>query len=616
MKGTHVVTVSVAIVLAFAAVAMCYTLTHQENNEVTLTSYEDMTNGRLSDFKFSTADGLVDFEEGLSLTNPIKLVYTGEGRAWDDVSCNKEYGMAYFLYSDDDGVFMYTICLLDVLNNSISTSMESGNPVLEFTAKGKFNMEVHFGDVGGEDDDEDPSIIKCYVTTHDTGFDENVVIPAYYSDSYFSSPSTELNYSLLDFALCLEMSSGLDSSDHTKRSSSVVQLLGDIGCDRIKVNDTYVQRSTTTSVDVAIGSKQIDGSTVIFLVMNGAHYTTEFVSNVMLGESGNHEGFSLVRDQAVNFLRHFITENGITGDVKILVTGFSRTAAGSNLIAAYLSDAIAEGKVKERIGDINLTKEDVYGFSFETPRCGYYEEGCGLPAPTDERYSNIWYVINPDDLVTYVPPEQYGFVRYGNEVTIQSHDAYSTRYMLSFVEQYLDKEAAAHFDMSGFISISGVDSLQDWNEGMIPKLFDALGSREHYANDIQDDIVDFMYVLMNNPAVIQELIDASGGTMKMILKLYSNAGKEKSFKSTFGPIVDKALNNCGLSSYSDSVLNGLYQVSKLVNDYAHGNKLNLISDKYIGSMIANSKYLIVPHSTIMCLGYLSMFDKNYDVTLQ
>lgn len=85
------------------------------------------------------------------------------------------------------------------------------------------------------------------------------------------------------------------------------------------------------SIGVGIGSKVIDGKTVLAVAINGVHYTAQFGGNFKVGEEGTHEGFQLAANKVVSFIREYIAMKSITGDVKILLTGYSRGAATSNI---------------------------------------------------------------------------------------------------------------------------------------------------------------------------------------------------------------------------------------------------------------------------------------------
>lgn len=101
-------------------------------------------------------------------------------------------------------------------------------------------------------------------------------------------------------------------------------------------------------------------------------------------------------------MKQYISKQGISGQVKIWVTGYSRAAATANLVSGELDKVIALGN------DISYQRKDVYGYCFETPAGALSEEVNG-----DSKYDNIFNIINQSDPVPYVAPAAMGFGRYG-----------------------------------------------------------------------------------------------------------------------------------------------------------------------------------------------------------
>ena len=445
----------------------------------------------------------------------------------------------------------------------------------------------------------------------------NVYLKTYYTDDYFSKPATVENRSLMTFALCLELSCGYyDGASGSKRSQSVVELLRNIGCDRVSINEYYTKESTPTSTDVAIGAKKVGDSTVLFVAINGVFYTNEFASNLMLGASGDHTGFSKAANDSIAFLKKFIQDNGITGKAKILTTGYSRGSAASNLMGAYLSDAIAEGNVKSLVGDIEITQGDVYSFGFEVPYCGYWTAGSGKPAPTDSRYSNIWYVTNPDDVVTYVPTADWGFCRYGNQVVLRSHDPTATAAMLNYARDFYGDATAKAMDMSRFNQITGsIPSMKEFNEGFVKKLFTSIeGGRAYYSASIEEDLSMSVYAFFKYKSVPSNLVaEYSGNVIAMLSDLIGHyKDTEQDFKAYFGPKVQSALDKSGCGQYAANMTGALYQIAKLLNNYCEGQLTKLITDGYVLTAVSNTDVLLMPHLPPMTLCYLILDDPNYD----
>ena len=598
--NTKLILLAVAAVAFAGAAAFIIMSTNGGDGDLTIDTVID-EDGRMEEFSFIQDDGrIVPISQGMSISKDVDICYSGNITKWlDDVEIVDSTNLVIFKTEIDGQRIDYVFKLDNVDTSSIKGYLSEGLPMLEVTAKDGFSINLMYFDHKGMED-----IQKYDFQTFEFVVISNITLPVYYGDKLFASPATQKNADLMAFALGLELSSGFRSDD---RSESVIKLLQDIGCPNAIANSAYSKTPTVESTDVAVGSKEWNGYNLIFVVLNGTMYTNEFAANVMLGKTGNHYGFTLACNEGLDALRDFITENNITGKTKILFTGYSRTAAGANLAAAYVSDAIAEGKVKERIGNIELTKEDVYGFSFETPLCGYYEKG--LVPPTDSRYSNIWYVINPDDPVTYVPTKNYGFVRYGNEFTVQAHDAEKHSTMLDLVDKYYGTKAKYQMtprewlDISGFNIIADVNYPSDIYDGFLDKFFSSLGTREYYYENVEKDFSRFIYVMFAVEGLPQALLDESGGVIKLISELYLYSESKEVFDEHFRPIVSKATEAKGCSDYTDSILNAAFQVSELTKRYFNDG-LAILTDKYVLSMAANYNYVLISHLPSMTYCYV------------
>ena len=123
----------------------------------------------------------------------------------------------------------------------------------------------------------------------------------------------------------------------------------------------------------------------------------EWPLNMDLMPSGNYdleyaENFFLAAQDVLDTQADYLAslENPV-----FLVTGYSRGAAVANILGARLTDAYGPGRV--------------YCYTFATPRTVRGE----YPA-----YGNIFNVVNPCDLVTYLPFPQWGFERYGTDIVL------------------------------------------------------------------------------------------------------------------------------------------------------------------------------------------------------
>ena len=306
-----------------------------------------------------------------------------------------------------------------------------------------------------------------------THFDKAVVdgeIPekGYYSDYWFQADSREVNYELATMSALVGGASYASPTDLNGRKVS--NLLSEMGFTDIELNQYYSEGiMLTDSLGAAIGRKTIadkDGKpyTLLAIFPRNAGYRREWSGNFNIGESGLHEGFRLCKDELARFLKHYIDENDIAGDIKIWGASYSRGAAASNVFGAFLAEDsgyFGEG--------FNLSPEDIYFYSIGTPNVtpasiskkellsvsgprgeGYFDteapsyeyKGKDEEVESDSsRFDCIHNFVAIGDFVTKLPPKEWGFTRFGKTEEI----LYGGEGMLEYLKEY-SKDAAALFE--------------------------------------------------------------------------------------------------------------------------------------------------------------------------
>jgi len=547
---------------------------------------------------------------GALIPKRAKIIYTGEDRIWSDAPVTeKEDCTVIFRTESAYHTLVYRLTFHGIKEDTLEGTLDDGRPMVSFDAEDSVGIDIDYEEI------RNPQDVERYPCRVFNWFKKcNDDFSILYGDCFFEIPSRENNPQLFTLALNLELAASTEVQGGKKRYNSIKRLLKEIGCGNVYVNDVYGTRPYVESTDVAVGSKRWKDYNLIFLALNGAHYSTEFAANVMIGEEGEHKGFALSRDEGLKALRTFIDRYGVTGKTKLLVTGYSRTAAGSNLLGKYLSDAVAEDAVKERIGDIELVQDDLYVYSFETPLCGYYEEGKGMVPPDDPRYDNLWYVTNPDDPVTYVPTEKYGFVRYGKRVILNpDHDPEVNRRMLSYIRSYYGDSAVPFYDMSRFRRVGDLRYMEDVNKGFVKKFFDALGTREFYHDTIENDFVRTIYLGSTNENNMKDIIRELGGIKGCLSTLRIYTKDKAKFVEHLKPYVERSTARYGNEGYSENIVNTATQVMDLLNRYSEGSLPRLLGDKYIQTMLLNASRVIKCHYPEMTLAYMMMNDRYYAV---
>ncbi len=325
---------------------------------------------------------------------------------------------------------------------SESTSEEKGAPVKKYV---EAEMVSHFGEN------------QFQSTYKDT---------CYYDDTWFYKDSYELNY---DLAAMSAMVGGTSYSYYKDRTPNRIKnLLGQMGYTNVSANEYYTKGiMLEDSMGVTIGQKKIvdDNNkefTLLAVFPRSAGYEDEWVGNFNVGESGMHEGFLLCRDEVLRFMKHYISEQNIAGNLKVWLAGYSRGAAAINLLGGFL------GEENNYFGNtVSLNPKDIYSYSIGTPRTtvetiakkdllsvsgprgegyndtdvlAYTYQGEGNITVTNEKYNYIHNFTAYGDFVTKLPSKDWGFTRFGDTNMVE----YGDENMLNFLRE-LSPETADMF---------------------------------------------------------------------------------------------------------------------------------------------------------------------------
>ena len=256
--------------------------------------------------------------------------------------------------------------------------------------------------------------------------DKNEEYKYHYSDSFFDHSAYEYDHQLARMSLCAAMASmGYYKSGEITGSENIKELYGKIGIDNKTTEDHYKKpNNNADSIGFVIGSKKIscsdgDYSLVVVTIRSGG-YENEWVSNFMMGENGDHEGFSAAANEVLKAIKNYINSDKyhLQPKLKVWIQGYSRGGAVTNLTAAYLDNEVAQGGVQ------GLALKDIYAYGFEVPQ-GRGEFIGPVSPDVETRYNNIFSIVNPNDLVTKVAPSAYGFGRYG--VTLETPTALNSK---------------------------------------------------------------------------------------------------------------------------------------------------------------------------------------------
>lgn len=235
----------------------------------------------------------------------------------------------------------------------------------------------------------------------------------YYNDKYFMGDNSVVSeeVALASHAMALATFNG--NPDYTKRSFYLRDLWKKEGFETIWFNDSFYEKPGTDTIGFGIASKtvQILGGTysLIAIAVRGGNYDGEWTSNLTIGDSGDAKGFSEARDQVITGLVNFINNYKIEGNIKIWISGYSRAAITSNMVAGKILTDMKDGTYLT--DKVSYRKQDIYAYCFEPPMGAYVP----IEEARSDLYQGIHNFLNYNDFVPLVAPNEWGFVRFGTD---------------------------------------------------------------------------------------------------------------------------------------------------------------------------------------------------------
>ena len=231
-----------------------------------------------------------------------------------------------------------------------------------------------------------------------------------YSDSFFSAAASKYQSELAKCSLATALLSEktVVPSFVSGTKSDLEQLIESFGFTGFDVNEEYKVEPTTDSIGVACAYKTIGGKTVVGVFFRSIGYAAEWASNMDLGDGTdtlNHRGFELARRKVSEYVTSYVKALNVEGDITFWLAGQSRGAAIANLTAAWLSESADET-------GIHTNQAEIYAYCFATPRAAYAGIGADRKDLATE-YPFIHNVLFDRDIVSRIPPEQFGFDIYG-----------------------------------------------------------------------------------------------------------------------------------------------------------------------------------------------------------
>ena len=310
-----------------------------------------------------------------------------------------------------------------------------------------------------------------------------------YNNDQFRHAATVFDDDLKMLSLA---SSGI--TDTTERATSFFETMYFDNFDY----DGY-EEITEDTVGYFFAHKAIDDFDLFAVSVRGFNYGKEWANNFTIGTEGDHEGFSLRAHEVYLDLVAYISNvlddlnREVESEVKIWIAGYSRGGAIAGLVADNLM----------RSDHFSIGEDNLYTYTFEAP--------ANVAVENKIEYPNVFNLVNEADLVTYIPPKQYGLVRCGTDINIYNSE----------VEIWL-KNLDNHIELPRFYtnSSAGYTTEKQFIAYFINLLTAetsassaSLKTRTDYVNNYQADLAWFISFYMDLPSSTSEKVMASLQTL-------------------------------------------------------------------------------------------------------
>jgi len=491
----------------------------------------------------------------------------------------------------------------------------------------------------------------------------------YYDDGYFLQDSTIYNPQLATMSLCLELStwSSYDVKNWKHKSKNARELLtgevltasgtyeketDGIGFKDFAQNEFWNEQPTRYSIGVVAANKKIidvrdNGKeyTLIALAVRGGGYASEWASNFNVGYTGTHDGFTKARDNTLEFLKKYIIDKSITGDIKLWVVGFSRGGATANMVGGALNFGY-------ELPNVSLKHKDLFVYTFEAPRGA---QKASLDIPNYKDYTNIHNVVNINDIVPMVAPQQWGFVRYNykNDYTLPSQigsnnfftkrDAMLREFYklegareISYKVQEFSEKANLKIDKKKILPFG--DPLYWWEESSISQeeilmntidflAYNVVGSRDNYYRNFQSGVMEILDVLNNGSGKMDKFIaefseQLNASKIMEILKpifnlnpFYKNEDRLEDVKKNIAKFVREVVDKAELNVtdvFINSLTDVLFKVFGQVIDEVWNNNTDSVNLIIKLVDLLQSESIPQAHYPEVCLAWLMSQDPNYN----
>lgn len=239
---------------------------------------------------------------------------------------------------------------------------------------------------------------------HELAHTASVLAALAYSESgYYQAGSNQPAY--MENALSKLGFSDISTESYQYRSEVVDEILNVVTDDADSIAYTVARRHLITD----------DGSKRDLIVVSArGSYGSEWLSNLNVAEcsSNDHGGYCRAAQEICEEVATWTAESKADGaDVSLLLVGHSRGGAVANLAAADIADLRA-GDSDHELPQVLSQVDHAYTYTFASPATTVSSQA------HTARYASIFNIINPSDIMPFLPLQTWGYVRYGTDLEL------------------------------------------------------------------------------------------------------------------------------------------------------------------------------------------------------
>lgn len=297
-----------------------------------------------------------------------------------------------------------------------------------------------------------------------------------YNDDYFMSSPNQYDHDFARLTLGLALTAFRDTQHPDAQDDYLIDFLQKLGFSGFET-EPYRTEPTADSICFGLASKNIGDATVLACAVCGGDYGLEWASNVTVGDSVRSEGFEDASLKVQAAVREYLEKYQISGKVKLWITGYSRAGAVANITAADFTDT--------------GIFEDIYAYTFATPRTTR-EPGS---------YSNIFNIMQKEDVVPKVPLADWGYERYGTDLFLVSPETDSD------CSEIMRKAQELYLGLTGAEMVNNSEINYELRT-LLDYMLTLMPDSATYAQYLQPVVVDIMTGSEGTKDVLRVLLEA------------------------------------------------------------------------------------------------------------